>query len=461
MTVELLSRIQFAFTLTFHYIYPPLSIGISIALIMMEVMYLKTKDPMWEKLTKFWVRVFALTFALGVATGIPLQFSLGANWSRYSRFVGDVFGSLLGAEGLFAFMIEAGFLGILIFGWGRVSHKVHFIATLMVSLGAHFSGVWIVSTNSWMQYPSGYKIVTDASGESVAQVTNWLEMFLSPTNLSHLAHVLLGAWLAGGFFIISVSAYYILKGKHLPFAQKSMKLGLLIATTSVFLQLLSADHLGRKVATYNPTKLAAFEGIFETKKSTPGYMVGWIDTEKEIAHGIKIPGLMSFLVYRDFTTPVAGLDQFPKQEWPWVAAVFQLYHLMIMMWGAMFLVAVWGCYYWIRKKWNLNKWLLRLMVISVGFPQIANICGWYSSCMGRQPWVVYKLLKTKNAFSPHLTKGTMMGSLMMFIVMYLLFFVLFLFLLDRKIKHGPDMEPEELPYRDVYQDEEEKKEKKE
>lgn len=451
MTVEILSRIQFAFTLTFHYIYPPLSIGLAIALVMMEGMYLWTKDPKWEKITKFWIRVFSLTFALGVATGIPLQFSLGANWSRYSRFVGDVFGSLLGAEGVFAFLVEAGFLGVLLFGWDRVSHKVHFMATILVALGAHFSAIWIVSANSWMQYPAGYKLVADpVTGDQIAEVADWLHVFLSPMNLSHLTHVLFGAWLAGAFLIISVSAYYFSKGIHFDFAKKSMKVGLLIAGIMVILQLVSADNLGRKVGKYNPTKLAAFEGIFQTKEATPAFAVGIVDMKNQKVYGIKIPGLMSFLMYRDFTTPVPGLDSFSKDEWPIVPAVFQVYHLMILAWGAMFLTAAFGIAYWLRNKWTINKWVLRLMMISVVFPQVANISGWFSSCMGRQPWTVYKLLKTKEAFSPHLTTRDMLASLTMFVVMYLLFFVLFLFLLDRKIKTGPTTEKEELPYRDIY-----------
>lgn len=450
MSVEILSRIQFAFTLTFHYIYPPLSIGLSLALIFMEGMFLKTKSPVWEKITKFWIKVFSLTFALGVATGIPLQFSLGANWARYSRFVGDVFGSLLGAEGIFAFLVEAGFLGVLLFGWEKVSHKIHFLATFMVSLGAHFSAIWIVSANSWMQYPSGYRIITEASGERIAQVTNWWEMFLSPTNLSHLTHVLLGAWLAGAFLIISVSAYYLLKDRYHFFAQRSFKVGLTLATVVTILQLISADNLGRKVGQYNPTKLAAFEGVFKTEKSTPGYALGWVDTENQKVYGLKVPGLLSFLVYRNFSTPVDGLDKFPKEEWPLIQPVFQMYHLMIIMWGAMFLGCILGIYYFWSKKEKCKRWILRYLVISVLFPQIANLSGWFSSCMGRQPWTVYKLLKTKDSFSANLTRGQMIGSLTMFVVMYLLFFILFLFLLNYKIKNGPEKEEEELPYRDPF-----------
>lgn len=453
MDVEILSRIQFAFTITFHFIYPPLSIGIALALIFMEFMYLKTKDPLWEKITKFWVKVFALTFALGVATGIPMQFSLGTNWARYSRFVGDVFGSLLGAEGFFAFMVEAGFLGVLLFGWEKVSKKVHFIATIFVALGAHFSAIWIVSTNSWMHYPSGYRLAKDSSGSTVAQVTDWWDMFLSPTNLSHLTHVILACWLTGAFLIVSVSAYYLLKKKYTAFATKSMKVGLLIAFSAMIMQLISADHLAGKIAKYNPEKLAAFEGIYETQNYTPAYIFGWVNPETQKVYGLKIPGLLSLLVNRDLKTPVAGLDQFPQDHWPWVSAVFQVYHLMVLMGGLMLLLVLLGAYYWWRHGLKMPSWLLRCFVISVLFPQLANIGGWYSSCMGRQPWIVYKLLKTKDAFSTNLSAGQVWGSLIMFVVMYLMFFALFLLLLDRKIKNGPDVEKEELPYRDIFKNE--------
>lgn len=450
MDVELLSRIQFGFVVTFHFIYPPLSIGLSLMLIMMESMFLITRNPLWEKITRFWIKVFSLTFALGVATGIPLQFSLGTNWCRYSRFVGDVFGSLLGAEGFFAFLVEAGFLGVLLFGWHRVKPAVHLMSTIMVALGAHFSAIWIVSTNSWMQKPSGYRLATDIGGEQVAQVTNWWEMFLSPTNLSHLSHVLLACWLTGAFLVLSVSAYYLLKDRHQDFAKKSMKVGLIVAVICVILQLVSADHLGRKVGQNNPEKLAAFEGIYKTEAPTPAYALGWVDSKNNKVYGIKIPALMSLLMYRDTKTAVPGLDSFPKEEWPWVPVVFQVYHLMIAMWGFMALATCLGVYMWWKNKWRIHPLILKFIALSVIFPQLANIGGWYSSCMGRQPWIVYKLMKTKEAFSPNLTQGQVMGSLAMFVTMYLLFFALFLVLLDKKIKSGPDIVEEELPYRDLF-----------
>ncbi len=452
MDVEMLSRIQFAFTLTFHYIYPPLSIGLSLALILMEGIYLKTKNLLWEKLTKFWLKVFSMTFALGVATGIPLMFSLGTNWARYSRFVSDVSGSIIGAEGMFAFLIEAGFLGILLFGWNKVSSKVHFLATIFVSLGAHFSAIWIVSFNSWMHTPSGYRLTTLPDGTQVAQVVQWSKVFFSPSNMSHITHVLLGAWMAGAFLMMSVAAYYLLKNRHLEFAIKSMKVGLVMAMITSALQLVSADNLARKVSRYNPEKFAAFEGVYKTEPYTPAYALGWVDSKNQKVYGLPLPGLLSFMTYRNFETPVPGLDQFPKDQWSYVPAVFQVYHLMIIMWGAMTLAAAIGGYYWWKKQWTMRPLFLKYIVLSAIFPQIANIAGWFSSCMGRQPWTVYKLLKTQDAFSPVISAGQVLGSLIMFVVMYLLFFVLFLMLLDKKIKNGPDQGEEQLPYRDVYRE---------
>lgn len=453
MDVEILSRIQFAFTITFHYIYPPLSIGLSLALILMEGMFLKTKNPLWEKLVKFWLKVFAMTFALGVATGIPMMFSLGTNWARYSRFVSDVSGSIIGAEGMFAFLVEAGFLGVLLFGWHKVSPKMHFLSTILVSVGAHFSAVWIVSFNSWMQTPAGYTLTTLPDGTEVAQVNKWAEVFFNPSNMSHITHVLLGAWMAGAFLMVSVAAYYLLKKRHEPFAIKTMQVGLLIAIVTTLLQLVSADHLARKVAKYNPEKFAAFEGVYKTEPYTPAYAFGWVDSEKQEVHGLAIPGLLSLMTYRDAETPVRGLDQFPRENWSYVPAVFQLYHLMIFMWVAMAAAAAIGGYYWWKKKWTMKPIFLKYLTLTAIFPQIANIAGWYSSCMGRQPYVVYKLLKTKDAFSPIISSGQVLGSLIMFVVMYLLFFFLFLVLLDKKIKNGPDHEEEELPYRDIYKGE--------
>ncbi len=439
MDVLLLSRIQFAFNIGFHYLFPPLSIGLGVVLVIAEGMYLKTKKSIYEELTKFWVKIFALTFALGVATGVVQVFSFGNNWARYSRFVGDVFGSALAAEGVFAFTLEAGFLGVLLFGWNKVKPRIHFLSTILVCLGAHFSAIWIVVANSWMQTPAGFKIV----GEGVhrrAEVTDFWQMVFNPSFLDRITHVLIGCWMTGGFMVIAISAYYFLKKRHLQFAKYSMYIGLSVATIATFLQAVSGDSTGRGVARNQPEKLAAIEGIFETTESTPMGVLGYVDMKERKVKGLTIPGLLSFLVYRNFKTPVTGLNAFDSNDWPNVGVVFQTYHLMLWMWGLMLITVLWGL--WKRKRLEKSKWLLRLMVVSPFFPVIANQAGWFTAEMGRQPWIVYHVMRTTQGFSKNLSVAQVIGSLSMFFVLYGSILTLFFYLLNRKLQHGPSLKEE-------------------
>ncbi len=441
MDVVMLSRIQFALTSAFHYIYPPMSIGIGLMLVIFEGIYLKTKNPLYKRITKFWVSIFALTFALGVATGLVQLFGFGTNWARYSRFVGDVFGSALGAEGIFAFFLEAGFLGVMLFGWDRVSARMHYIATICVALGAHFSAIWIVVANSWMQTPAGFKIMGEGP-KARAVVTHFWEMIFNPSSIDRLVHVIIGCWLTGIFFILSVSAYYYLKNKHRKFADATMKIGLWMAVVVLSLQLISADSSARGVAFNQPSKLAAMEGIYQTQASTPLTVFGWVDEKNEQVKGLKLPGFLSLLVYRNFNTPIMGFDQIPPDERPPVNIVFQTYHLMILMWSLMALVTIFSFVLWKKRKLAQSKWVLWALIISVIFPQIANEAGWMTAEIGRQPWIVYGLLRTHEGVSPTISSPQVIMSILMFIVIYVLLFVLFIFLLDRKIKHGPEEEEE-------------------
>jgi cytochrome d ubiquinol oxidase subunit I len=447
MDVVTLSRIQFALTSGFHYIYPPLSIGLGLMLVIFEGLYLKTKKKLYKDITKFWVKIFALTFALGVATGLVQLFGFGTNWAQYSRFVGDVFGSALGAEGVFAFFLEAGFLGVMLFGWDKVGPKMHYFSTVCVAAGSHFSAIWIVVANSWMQTPTGFKIVGEGI-KAKAVVTDFRAMIFNPSFLDRLTHVILGCWLAGIFLMISITAYYYLKKQHIEFAQETMKFGLWAAAVVLILQLISADITARGVALNQPSKLAAMEGIYQTQKTTPLTIVGWVDTTNQTVKGVQIPGLLSFLIYRNFETPVLGFDQIPPDERPPIGIVFQTYHMMVMMWGLMALVIIAGIYLWRKKKLEKTKWILWSLVISVIFPQIANQTGWMTAEIGRQPWAVWKLLRTENGVSASINAHQVLMSIIMFVVIYTLLFALFLFLLDRKIKHGP-VEEEEVVYRDI------------
>lgn len=448
MDAVFLSRIQFALTSMFHYIYPPLSIGLGLMLVIFEGMYIKTKKPLYKRITKFWVGVFALTFALGVATGLVQVFGFGTNWATYSRFVGDVFGSALGAEGIFAFFLESGFLGLMLFGWNRISDRMHYLSTCLVALGAHFSAIWIVVANSWMQTPTGFKVVGEGL-QAKAVLTDFWAMVFNPSSVDRLTHVVLGCWLSGIFLVLSVSAFYYLKKKHQDFAKVCMKVGLIAGAIVLCLQLFSADSSARGVAVNQPAKLAAIEGIYHTQSEAPLTMLGWVDTENQTTKGIKIPALLSFLTFRDPKAPIMGLDQIPRDEWPPVQPVFQSYHIMIWMWGFMTILVIWSWIAWKRKLLEKSKWLLSGLVVSVLFPLIANQAGWFTAEVGRQPWIVYKVLRTVDGVSQSIVASQVLGSLIMFFCIYIALLVLFLYLLNRKIQTGPEAEGKE-PQMDVY-----------
>ena len=436
MDPVLLSRIQFAVTIGFHYIFPPISIGLGLIIVIMEGIFIKTKNPLYYKMTRFWVKIFALVFAIGVATGIVMEFQFGTNWATYSRYVGDVFGSPLAAEGIFAFFLESGFLAILVFGWNRVSARTHFISAMMVCLGAHFSAVWIVVANSWMQTPAGYHMV----GEGVAaraEITDFWAMVLNPSTVERLTHTVIGAWQAGAFFVLSVSAYYILRKKHIDFAKASLRIALFVALFASVMQLVTGHDSAMGIARHQPAKLAAFEGHYENE---PGklWLFGWVNEKDEkVRFGIGIPGMLSYMVYGDTETPMTGLSSFAPEDRPPVNVVFQSYHLMVAIGMGLIALSVIGVFLLWRKKLFDQRWLMGIFVLSVLGPQMANQLGWISAEVGRQPWIVYGLLRTENAVSKVVTANQVLGSLLMFTVIYIFLFTLFIYLLDHKIKKGP------------------------
>lgn len=436
MDIELLSRIQFAFTVGFHYIYPPMSIGLGLILVIMEGLYLKTKEPIYEKMTKFWVKIFALIFAIGVATGIVMEFEFGTNWATYSRFVGDVFGSALAAEGIFAFFLESGFLAILVFGWNKVTPKVHFLSTIMVALGAHLSAVWIIVANSWQQTPAGFHIVGEGLSAR-AEIIDFWAMVFNPSSVERLTHTIGGAWITGAFLVMSVSAFYIYRNQHVDLSKKAIKIVLFVALFASIFQLFTGHNSAEQVYQTQPAKLAAFEGHYDTE---PGdlYLMGWVDEANETTYGIKIPGFLSFLLFYDTSKPVTGLREFPKDLRPPVNIVFQTYHIMVAL-GMFFIgFSILGIILLKGDAIFKQKWMLLAMIFSVFLPHLANQLGWMSAEIGRQPWIVYNLLKTKDALSKTVTANEVWFSLILFTLIYILLFVLFVYLLNHKIQAGPD-----------------------
>jgi len=440
MDTEILARIQFAFTIAFHYIYPPLSIGIGLIMVIMEGLYLKTGNKHYEVLTRFWLKIFAITFGIGVATGIIMEFEFGTNWSVYSRYVGDIFGSALAAEGLFAFGLESAFLGVLLFGWNRVSPKVHFISTIGVFIGSMFSAVWIVVANSWQQTPAGYHIVGEGFNAR-AEITDFWAMVFNPSSVDRIIHVWQGAFLAGAFLVLSVHAYYLLKGRYIVISKKAFKIALAVATIISLTQLVSGHSSADGVAKNQPAKLAAMEGHYEKSAPADLYLFGWVDKESQEVVGLALPGGLSFLVHQDFNAPIKGLNAFPEEDIPsQVNAVFQFYHIMISI--GMFIIALtlYASFLWWRSKLFDKRWLLKIFVFSVILPQIANQVGWFAAEMGRQPWIVYGHLRTSEGFSQEVSSNQILFSLILFLLVYSILFLLFIYSLNKKIKHGPSDE---------------------
>ncbi len=437
LDVVTLARAQFGLTIMFHYLFPPLSIGLGLQMVVMEGTYLFTKDPRWEALTRFFTKLFAVNFAVGVATGIVMEFQFGTNWATYSRFVGDVFGSPLAAEGIFAFFLESGFLAVLVFGWDRVSPRVHFFSTVMVFLGSVFSSIWIVIANSWMQTPAGYHIVRHGNSMR-AEITDFWAVVFNPSSMHRLMHVLLGAFILGAFFVMSIMAFYVLRRRHEAIAQRGFKVGLAIGAIASFAQLLSGHTQAIAVAHNQPPKLAAFEGHFHTEEGpTRMFLIGWPDEEKQETHGLAVPGLLSFLVYGN-DTPVAALDQVPPEDRPPVAATFASYHIMAGLGTYFIAITFFGLFLWWRKKLFEWRWLLWVFVISVIGPYVANECGWVATEVGRQPWIVWGLLRTSDAVSISVPGSHVLTSILLFSLIYIALGLLWVFVMNEKIKHGID-----------------------
>lgn len=436
MDVDFLSRLQFAFTIAVHYVFPPLSIGLGVLLVAMEAWYLRTGNPLHEQMTKFWVRIFGLIFAIGVATGIVMEFEFGTNWSTYSRFVGDVFGSPLAAEGIFAFFLESGFLALLLFGWGRVRPKVHFFATVMVALGSHFSAVWIVVANSWQQTPAGHHIVGE--GENArAEIVDFWQVVFNPSSVDRLTHTIMGCWQAGAWLVISVSAYYLLKKKHEEIAKTAIRMALVLAMVASIGQLATGHSSAHGVSENQPAKLAAFEGHYPESAPADLYLMGWVDEESEEVTGIALPGMLSWLVHFDTQTPITGLRAFAPEDRPPVNIVFQTYHLMVAIGMALIGLAAMGLLLLPKGRLFRMPWVLKIFVVAVVLPQLANQLGWMSAEIGRQPWIVYGLLRRTEGLSRTVTAGQVLWSLILFGIIYALLLAAFVFLLDKKIKHGP------------------------
>jgi cytochrome d ubiquinol oxidase subunit I len=444
MDTEFLARVQFALTIAFHYLFPPMSIGLSVLVVLFLGLHLKTQNPIYHRIGKFLVKLFALSFAIGVATGIVMEMQFGLNWANFSRFIGDVASGLLGSETMIAFFIESTFLAVLLFGWDKVSPKIHFLSAILVSVGAHLSALWIVMLNSWMNTPAGFQIVQTPQGPR-AEVTDIWAVAFNPSAMERFSHVITAAWLTGGFLFLSICCYYLLKKRHIEFSKASLKVLMPYLAVVLLLQSMSAHASAVGVAHRQPEKLAALEGLFKTEPSSAMSLFGIVNEEEQkMDYELYVPGVLSFLVHNNFTTPVAGLDQFPKENHPPVRLTYYSYRTMLGVWGGIASVILLG--YWLLKKEKIWEHTLyqKAAIGAFMLPQIGNQAGWFSAEWGRQPWLVYGLMRRSEGFSSSVPPYEILVGSIMFTVVYSIVIALTVYLMLEKINHGPE-EAHETP----------------
>ena len=430
-------RLHFAFTITYHYIFPQLTMGLALLILILKTLALRTGDEHYNDCARFWIKLFGINFAMGVVTGIPMEFQFGTNWSRFSKAAGGVIGQLLAMEGVYSFFLESTFLGLLVFGENKLGRVGHWFAALAVFAGSWLSGYFIMAANAWMQHPVGYKLGT--SGE--IQLDSISALFSNPWLMWQYLHNMAGAVVTGAFTMCAVGAFYLLQGRHERFAKTFLTLGVLVGfIASVMLAFPTGDGQGKLIAQYQPATLAAMEGLFHTEKGAPLVILGQPDLENErIDNPLLVPKLLSFLTYRRWSAEVRGLDQFPRGEWPDnLPLLFYSFHIMIGL-GTIF-IALSGLASLLLLRsalWRAKPMLWALMLL-LPFPFIANTAGWMTAEIGRQPWLIHGLMRTDKGFSANVSPGNALFTLMGFMGMYALLSILYLFMMQREIEHGPE-----------------------
>jgi len=429
----ILSRIQFAFTVSFHIIFPSITIGLATLIALWEGLWLKTGNPLYLQLAKFWIKPFAITFGMGVVSGIVLSYEFGTNFSKFSELTGAVIGPLMAYEVLTAFFLEAGFLGVMLFGWQRVSAKLHFFATCTVAVGTWISSFWIIAANSWMHTPAGHVIV-----DGKFEVASWLEVIFNPSMPYRLSHMLLASFLTATFVVMATSAWYLRRQQHQAFARKSLSLTLWLALILAPLQAVVGDFHGLNVKEHQPIKLAAMEGIWEAReKNVPLLLFAIPDPKNETNHfEVKIPGLASLILTHEWDGELQGLKSVPKADRPNVPLVFFSFRIMVGLGMLMIFIALAGA--WLRWRGTLyqSNWFLTLCSFMAPSGVIAVLAGWYVVEIGRQPWLVQGLVRTMDVVSP-LPPERVMLSLSLFVITYSLLFGVYLYFFRKLIKKGP------------------------
>lgn len=432
-----LDRLQFAFTISYHYLFPQLTMGLGLIIVLLKGMAIWNNDERANRAARFWGKIFAINFAVGVVTGIPMEFQFGTNWARFSKFAGGVIGQTLAMEGVFAFFLESTFLGLFLYGEKKLGRTGNFVAALLVFLGSWISGFFIVATDAWMQHPVAYSVTP----EGLARLESLWDLLTNPWLGWQYAHTMAGAVVTGAFVVAGTGAYYLLAKRNIEYGKLFVRIGVIVGLlASVFELFPSGDGQGRNVVLHQPATLAAMEGLFETRQGAPLIIIGQPDVQnRKIDNPLHVPKLLSFLTYYRWSAEVKGLDAFPRDEWPDnIPLLYYSYHIMVGL-GTVFIAVLLVCSFllWRRKLFSTRSALWALL-LSVPFPYIANTAGWMTAELGRQPWLVYGIMRTAQGSSPTVSAGNSLFTLLGFLGLYFVMGALFLVLVIRRIHGGPD-----------------------
>jgi cytochrome d ubiquinol oxidase subunit I len=435
-TALAIHRLHFAFTVSFHYIFPQLTMGLALLIVILKSLALKTGDERYSESARFWAKIFGINFAMGVVTGIPMEFQFGTNWAAFSKAAGGVIGQTLAMEGVFSFFLESSFLGLFLFGEKRLGPKLHWVAAFLVFLGSWLSGFFIIATDAWMQHPTGYTI--GANGQILLS-SIWGLLFNPWVHWQYL-HNMIGAVVTASFVMAGLGAFYLLSRKHEEYGRIFVRLGVVCGLAATVLMLFpTGDGQGKMIARYQPVTLSAMEGLFDTANGAPLVLIGQPDMERlALDNTILIPKALSFLTYQRWEAEVKGLRDFPRDTWPDnIPLLYFCYHIMVGL-GTIFIgvMAVAGFMLW-RGRLLTNRTLLWTILLTTPFPYIATLAGWTVAEVGRQPWLIYGLMRTMQGVSPRVSAGNGLFTLLGFMGLYLLLGILFLFMVWREVEHGP------------------------
>jgi cytochrome d ubiquinol oxidase subunit I len=429
-------RLHFAFTITYHYLFPQLTMGLALLIVILKTLALQTANDQYNQAARFWVKIFAINFAMGVVTGIPMEFQFGTNWARFSKDAGGVIGQTLAMEGVYSFFLESTFLGLFVFGEKRLSPMLHWISAFLVFLGSWLSGFFIIATDAWMQHPVGYKL--GANNQFVLDSLS--DLILNPWTLWQYLHNMIAAVVTASFVMASIGAFYLLIGRFIEHARIFARIGVIAGTAAMILMLFpTGDGQGRMVADHQPVTLAAMEGLFDTSAGAPIVLIGQPDTDNlKLDNPIMVPKALSFLTYRRWEAEVKGLKDFPRDQWPDnIPLLYYSYHVMVGLGTLLILLSVLCSWSLWRGRLYYNRALLWALMLALPFPYIATTAGWMTAELGRQPWLIYGVMRTSQGFSSRVSAGNGLFTLIGFMGLYLALGILFLFLVHREIDHGP------------------------